>query len=283
MTFDPIQYKQTTRAQWEVAAPAWHRWGPFLESWLGAATERMLDAAGLAPGSQVLDVAAGAGGQSLAAARRVGDSGRVVATDISPAILTFAAKAAAEAGVTNLVTRELDGEALETLPAESFDAAVSRLGLIYFPDQAGALTGMRRAVRDGGRVAAIVYSTADRNGFFSLPVTIIRERAHLPAPAAGQPGPFSLGSPGVLETSLTKAGLREVAVHAVQAPLRLPSAAECVRFQRESFGALQQMLAGVPADQQSAVWEEIETALSRFETDDGFVGPAELLIGVGTR
>ena len=70
--FDPKQYKITTRQQWEDAAGAWHRWGPTLEAWLGEATEQMLDAARVGPGSRVLDVAAGAGGQTILAARRVG-------------------------------------------------------------------------------------------------------------------------------------------------------------------------------------------------------------------
>ena len=67
-------------------------------------------------------------------------------------------------------------------------------------------------------------------------------------------------------------------VEAVPAPLRLPSAAECVRFERESFGALHQMLAGVPEADRPTVWDEIEKALKQFETDDNFVGPCELLV-----
>ncbi len=246
MGFDPVQYKRTTRQQWEDDAEAWHRWGPVLEAWLGAATEAMLDAARIGDGSQVLDVAAGAGGQTLAAARRVGDAGRVVATDISPTILTFAAKAAAQAGLTNVETLEADGEALDALAPGSFDAASSRVGRIDCPDQQAALRGIHRALRPGGRVAAIVYSTPERNEFFSLPVSIIRERAQLAPPLPGQPGPFSLGAPGVLETTLQRAGFNEIMVEAVQSPLRLASAAECVRFERGSFGALHQMLAGMP-------------------------------------
>src|SRR5438309_5552847 len=76
VTFDPVHYKNTTRTQWEDAATAWHTWGPTLEDWLGEATTLMLDAAGITTGSSVLDVAAGAGGQSLAAAHRVGPSGQ---------------------------------------------------------------------------------------------------------------------------------------------------------------------------------------------------------------
>lgn len=283
MSFDPAQYKRTTRQQWEDAAEAWHRWGPTLEAWLGAATDAMLDAAGVADGSHVLDVAAGAGGQTLAAARRAGTAGRVVATDISPTILTFAAKVAAEAGLTNIETVEADGEALEVLAPGSFDAVISRVGLIYFPDQQAALRGMHRALRPGGRIAVVVYSTPDRNEFFSLPVSIIRERAQLPAPAPGQPGPFSLGAPGALEATLRQAGFGDVAVTAVPSPLRLASAADCVRFERESFGALHQMLANIEAAQREAVWTDIEAALARFDSPDGFVGPCELLVGWGTK
>ncbi len=283
MGFDPVQYKTTTRQQWEDAAEAWHRWGPTLEGWLGEATERMLDAAEVMPGSRVLDVAAGAGGQSLAAARRTGPSGSVVATDISPTILTYAAKSAAQAGLPNIETVEADGEALDALPAGSFDAVICRVGLIYFPDQQRALTGMRRALRAGGRISAIVYSTPDRNEFFSVPVSIIRERAQLPPPQPGQPGPFSLGAPGVLHDALTAAGFSDVTVETVPAPLQLSSAAECVRFERDSFGALHQMLAGVAPHEHAAVWDQIEVALARFETPDGFVGPCELLVGSGAK
>ena len=283
MAFDPVQYKTTTRQQWEDAAEAWHRWGHTIDTWLDPATDAMLDAAGVTTGSRVLDVAAGAGGQTLAAARRAGAKGRVVATDISPTILTYAAKAAAEAGLTNVETREADGEALDGLPAGSFDAVISRVGLIYFPDQQAALTGMRRTLRDGGRIAAVVYSTAERNEFFSLPVSIIRQRAQLPPPQPGQPGPFSLGAPGVLEQALTTAGFTDVRVETVPAPLELPSASACVQFERESFGALHQMLAGVPEAERPAVWEEIETALARFEANGRFVGPCELLVASGAR
>jgi SAM-dependent methyltransferase len=283
MAFDPIQYKTTTRQQWEDAAEAWHRWDPTLEEWLGDATRTMLDLAQVADGGRVLDVAAGAGGQTIAASRRVGATGRVLATDISPTILTYAAKAAAEAGLTNIDTLVADGEALDALEPGTFDAVVSRLGLIYFPDQQQALRGMRRALRDGGRVAAVVFSTPDRNEFFSVPVSIVRDRAQLPPPAPGQPGPFSLGTPGVLEAILTDAGFRDVTVVTVPAPVRMSSAAECARFERESFGALHQMLSNVPVGERDGVWTDIASGLARFETSEGFTGPCELLVAAGTK
>lgn len=279
--FDPIKFKATTRAQWENAADAWHRWGPFLGEWLGPATERMLDLAGVKTGSRVLDVAAGAGEQTLRAAHRVGPAGHVLATDISPAILEHAAATAREAGLSQVATRELDGEVLDALPAETFDAVISRVGLIYFPDQQKALAGMKHGLKPGGRIGAIVYSTADNNAFFAIPVSIIRRRAKLPPPLPGQPGPFSLGADGVLAAALERAGFRDVIVEKMEAPVRLPSAAECVRFERESFGALHQMMATLSDDERAGTWREIESALEKFEGPGGYVGPCEMLVGVG--
>ena len=282
VTFDPVRYKETTRAQWEEAATAWHTWGPTLEDWLREATTLMLDAAGVTAGSAVLDVAAGAGGQTLAAARRAGPSGSVLATDISPAILAYTADAAAAAGLDTVRTRELDGERLD-VDASSFDAVISRLGLIYLPDRAAALAGQHRALRPGGRVAAIVYGPAERNAFFAVPVSVIRRRAALPPPAPGQPGPFSLGAPGALEAELREAGFRDVGARTLDAPLRMPTAADCVRFERESFGALHQMLAGLTPAQREEAWTEITGELARFEGADGFAGPCELVVAWGTK
>jgi ubiquinone/menaquinone biosynthesis C-methylase UbiE len=282
VAFDPIQYKETTREQWQTAAEAWNHWGPTLAQWLDPATEVMLDMTGISAGSRVLDVAAGTGGQTLLAARRVGPTGFVLATDIAPRILAFAAEAARQAGLSNVKTRVLDGEHLD-IEDNSFDAVISRVGLIYFPDQQKALTGMHRVLKPGGKMAAIVYSTPEHNRFFSIPVSVIRRRAQLPPPLPGQPGPFSLGSPGVLEAAYTNAGFRDVQTRIVPAPVRMASAAECVRFERESFGALHQMLASLDATGRGAAWEEIAQELRSFEGAGGFEGPCELIIGVGTK
>lgn len=280
-TFDPDTFKATTRDQWQDAADAWHRWGGFVGDWLHEATEEMFDQARLATGSHVLDIAAGAGEQSLRAARRVGPTGRVLATDIAPELLHRCAEDARREGLAQVEVLELDGEAAGSLPPASFDAAVSRVGLIYFPDRAGALRGIRSALRTGGRFAAVVYSTPEANEFFSVPVRIIRARAGLPAPGPGLPGPFSLGGPGVLEAALEDAGYDDVEVRAVASPVRLASATECVRFQQESFGALHQMMRGLEPAAREDVWAEVTEALREFEGPSGFVGPCEMLVGSG--
>ena len=213
--FDPIAFRETTCAQWDSAADAWNRWSPLLNRWLGPATEMMLDMTHVQTGSRVLDVAAGAGGQTMAAASRVGPTGYVLATDLSPAILRHTAANARLAGFRHVETLVKDGEELAEIKATPFQAVISRVGLIYFPDQHKALTGMRDQLLEGGRVGAITYASAALNGFFSIPVGIIRRRASLPAPLPGQPGPFSLGDPDVLAKRLSDAGFKDVRVERV--------------------------------------------------------------------
>ncbi len=281
--FDPMAFKETTRTQWDSAAEAWNRWSPLLDRWLGPATDMMLEMTHVQTGSRVLDVAAGAGGQTMAAASRVGPTGYVLATDLSPAILRHTAANARLAGFGHVETLVKDGEALAEIKATPFDAVISRVGLIYFPDQHKALTGMRDQLREGGRVGAITYASAALNGFFAIPVGIIRRRAALPAPLPGQPGPFSLGDPDVLAKRLSDAGFKDVRIERVIAPVRLDSALDCLQFEQESFGALHQMLAGLSEPEKDDAWAEIEEALGQFEHDGRFEGPCEMLVASATK
>lgn len=280
--FDPVKYKNTTRDQWQTAAEAWFRWSPTLNQWLGQATETMLDMAGISTGHRVLDVAAGAGEQSITTAKKVGTTGYVLASDISSNILEFAEQMAKQAGLKNIETKVMDGENL-TIPDATFDAVISRVGLIYFPDQQRALKEMLRVLKPGGKVAAIVYSTPEKNKFFSVPVSIIRNRAKLPPPLPGQPGPFSLGAEGVIEKSFRQAGFINVKSVLVNSPLFMPAAKDCVRFEKESFGALHQMMSGLTDTEKESVWDEIEQELKKFETEKGFVGPCEMVVAIGSK
>jgi hypothetical protein len=142
---------------------------------------------------------------------------------------------------------------------------------------------MKQQLRDNGKVAAMVYSSADKNPFFSIPVSIIRRRAKLPAPLPGQPGPFSLGTPEILEKVFAAAGFSDIEVRTINAPVRLASATECLQFEQESFGALHQMLSGLSDAEKDDAWNEIEEALSQFERNGQFEGPCEMLVAVGTK
>ena len=154
---------------------------------------------------------------------------------------------------------------------------------MYFPDRIGALMEIRRVLKPGGRVAIGSFTPPEANRFFSIPIGIIRRRARLPPPPPGLPGPFSLGLQEVMEEALRKASFRDVQTRTIRTPLRLASTAECVRFERESFGALQQMLVGLPEPERKAAWDEVERELSQFQGQADFEAPTELIVGAGRK
>lgn len=281
-SFDAAKYKNAQREQWNKDGAAWRRWNPTLDRWYGEATREMLDLARILPGQRILDVAAGAGEPAVSAAERVGPGGYVLATDISEGIVELALQVARERGLEQIETRAMDGERLD-LPDASFDAVLCRLGLMYMPHPVAALREWSRALKTGGRVAVLVFSTPDRNPWGAVPASIIRRRAQLPPPVPGQPGPFSLGSPGVLEDAFRQAGFAKPEVHAVPVPKRATRAAEYVRVAREAFGGFNAMMAHLPAPERESVWNEVEDSMRVFESPDGFEAPGECLVGAATK
>ena len=277
MTFDPDAYKQAITREWGRTAPGWHRWIASLNEWYQVATETMLNHARVSRGHHVIDIAAGDGGQSIAAARRVGPSGQVLATDIAPEFVELARAVALDASLPQLRAEVMDAEAL-TAPDRSFDAAICRLGLMYLPNIQTALTEIRRVLRPGGRLAAIVFTTPERSPFFSIPVRLIRERRNLPPPPAEQPGPFALGAPGLLATHLEQAGYRDVLEQLIDVPIRFASAEECVQWRREASGTMQQLVSDLDEDEQAQIWRDVVEALRQFETADGFESPCQVLV-----
>jgi SAM-dependent methyltransferase len=281
-SFDAAKYKSAQREQWNKDGAAWRRWNPTLDRWYGEATRQMLDLARIQPGQRILDIAAGAGEPAVSAAERVGPSGYVLATDISEGIVELALQVARERGLKQIETRAMDGEKLD-LPDASFDAVLCRLGLMYMPHPVTALREWRRVLRAGGRVAVVVFSTPDRNSWGALPASIIRRRAQLPPPVPGQPGPFSLGGPGVLEGIFNRAGFANPEIRAVLVPHGMGSSAEYVQVAREAFGAFNAMMAHLPPQERETVWNEVEASMRSFELPSGFEVPGECLVGAATK
>jgi SAM-dependent methyltransferase len=239
----------------------------------------MLDLVRVAEGSRVLDVGAGAGDSTVAAARRVGSSGRVLATDVSASMLEIATALARQAGLNNIDTRVVDAQRLDLAP-DSFDAAVSRNCLMLIPDYRRALTSIRRVLKPGGRFAAIVFAAPDRCPYLSLPHAIVFRMGRFTSPAPEEFGEFRLGAPGVLEDAFGTAGFREVSVHAVPTRRRFPSLGEAMQYARGPLPLRELMARLSPAEQEQA-WAEIEHALAQFVGPQGYDSPCELLIGGG--
>ncbi len=257
------------------AAEKWRRGKAERDEFLRRPTELMLDLAELRAGLRVLDLAAGTGDQTVMAARRVGPAGYVLAADISANMLKLAVEVAQEEGLTNVETRVMDAEQID-LETDSFDAVICRLGLMLFPDPPKTLKELHCVLRPGGKLSAIVFSTAEKNPYQGIPIEILSRLGSVPPPM------FALAQPGVLENHLRRAGFTRVAVHVVGVQRHFPSTADVLgRIKDASFlrGPMEKLS---DTDREQA-WMEIEKRLRGFENPDGFEVRGEYLVGVGTK
>jgi ubiquinone/menaquinone biosynthesis C-methylase UbiE len=280
---DTQAFKTAVREQWDRSANGWNDHTSDIRAWLRTASDAMLDMAGIVPGASVLDVAAGAGDQTLDIAQRIGPQGRVLATDMSAGILALAKNNARQAGFQNVQTQVADGEDLQVEPA-SFDAVICRLGLMFFPNPLQGLLGMHSALRPGGRICSMVFSQPERNPCIGILMSTALRYAGLPARDPFQPGGLlSLGKPGLADELFRAAGFQNVATTALEAPFRMPTAHHYLNFIRSSASPIQQILGRLAPDVAAAAWAEMEDRLGVFTTADGWVGPNELLLTAGQR
>ena len=272
-----------TRAQWKQTAKGWSDAGTVIRPWLHRATQAMLGMAGITSGSHVLDVAAGAGDQTLDIAERVGPNGYVLATDLSPEILQFAAEQVAAAGHLNVETRVSDGQKLQIEDAR-FDVVVCRLGLMFFGDPLQGLREMARVLKPGGAVCTMVFGTPQANPCVATLMSTALRYAGMPPPDPYQPGGLlSLGKPGLIDELFREAGFLEIATTKVAAPFCLPTVKDYMNFVRTSAGPVVQIVKSMDPATAEAAWDDMENALGRYERPGGWEGPNELLLTAARR
>ena len=278
---EPVKEQQ--RASWDIAAQAWRGWWPVIQRGTDQVTREMCERAGLGPGFSVLDVATGVGEPALSAARAVGMTGRVVATDISPAMLAVAVERAVEAGVHNVDFRVSDAEVLD-LPSGAFDAALCRFGLMFCPDVSSALGGIQDALVPGGAFAAATWGPPDRAPLITLPMEIISQRLQLSSVPVEGPGIFSLCEQDALVALLSSSGFVEVRIGTAMVAPTFVCAEQYVEYMREVAAPLTQLLAAEPIAAQQRIWEAVADAVRPYSRPDGSVTlSAEALVVSGRR
>jgi len=278
MTTEPVRTWASTEA-----AEIWRQGAARRAQTLAIATTHMLECAALQPGLRVLDIAAGTGDQSVLAARLVGPAGSVLATDISASMLEAAALAAREQGLDNVETLVADASELD-VPAESFDAAISRFGLMFVPDLAAALSRVRRALKPGARFAALVWSTEDKNPYIGLQLGLVREMGRMPSPPPSLARTVTLSEPGKLADAFRAAGFVDVNVSAEATPRRFESVEDALEAMRSTSPAQGELGRLMSEAERKAYAAELERRVATYLQADGkVVLPGEALLGVGTK
>jgi SAM-dependent methyltransferase len=280
-SFDPTQYKAGQRREWGVSADGWKRYWNIWEQAAQHLNERLVDLARIRPGHRILDVATGLGEPAFTAAHRVGSTGSVVATDLSPAMLALAREEAIRLGLRNVEFQEMDAEEPH-LPARSFDAALCRWSLMFLPHLVAALSKLRELLVPEGRFAAAVWGAPERVPFVSIPMGVIRRVLQLPLPPAGIPGTFSLADEHMLERSFTQAGFAEVAIERQTLTLEYPSLEDFIEERPATSASIRIMLAEASVAQRETIWRMVAQAIGKYQDAAGVLRiPNETLCVVG--
>jgi ubiquinone/menaquinone biosynthesis C-methylase UbiE len=267
--FDPVAFKDAQRSDWQVAAPGWRKWYDVLEAGGEIVSRTLIERAGVGPGDTVLDVATGYGEPALTAARIVGPSGRVLATDIAADMLEFGRERAAQTGLDNVEFLEADAETL-SFDDESFDAVLCRQGLQFLPDVSGALKRLHTFLKRDGRLAAAVWGPPDTVQF-ARPVSVILKALDLPAPPPGRPGIFALADRHRLAQLVADAGFRDVETGTVTAVYATASPEDFTQWAREVAPPIANLLTGQSPEVQDQVWHKVTEAWAPLTTPDGRV------------
>ena len=223
--------------------------------------ESLCEAVDVRAGSQVLDVAAGNGNATLAAARRFA---HVTSTDYVGALLERGRERAA-AERLQVTFREADAEALPFADA-SFDVVLSTVGVMFTPHQDKAAAELLSVVRPGGRIGLACWTP---DGFIGQVLKTVGR--HLPAPPAGLNSPLRWG---------TEAGLRalfagqRIQVTPREFMFRYESAQHWVDVFRAFYGPVHRAFAALAPDRQQQLEGEIVALLARFNR----AGPESLVV-----
>ena len=269
-SIDAAEFRAGQRKQWNVAAHGWNKWSELIDRAASGVSERLVALAGVEPGSRVLDVAAGYGEPSLTAARKAGPEGSVTATDISPEMVAFGRERAKREGAENLEFVEADASSL-SFPEGSFDAAVSRWGIIFDPDGEGAAARVRGFIKPGGRMAISSWGTPDEVPFLGVPVRTVMSRLNVPPPAPGTPGPLSRPTEAALAGLLEGGGFAGVEAERITVTFELDSPEDFTTYVREIAPPITAMMASHPQEVQEQTWDAITEAAREYVGADGRV------------
>lgn len=272
-----------TLAAWEVSSQYWNKHQALIEQMFAPMSQALIDEAHIVSGHAVLDVGGGSGEPSLTIASVVGAEGSVTYTDPAAGMVRAARAEAERRGLRNIHFHQCPAEQL-AFPDNSFDAAVSRLSAMFFPDMLAGLREMIRVVKPDSPVSFLVWAGKDGNPFFTAVTTVIDRFVPAEPEDEDAPAAFRFAAAGKLAKLLQEAGATSVTERTLSFTIDAPITVE--RFwelRTEMSDSFRNKLARLVPDQVAAIRYTVQKAVASYFKTGSMSFPAQVLIVTGKK
>lgn len=269
--------------KWSESAPYWEKYRTVIRKMFAPVTQALIEDARIARGNSVLDVATGTGEPALSIANLVGPEGKVVGTDAVPEMVEAARRESSRRKLQNASFEVASSDSLP-FPANTFDAAVSRFGVMFFPSPVDCVRDVLRVLKPGARIAMAVWHFAERNPFDYTVSQVVERYVESTAPTQCSPDMFRFAKPGELLAVLLRAGATVTSERLLQFSIRASMSVEDFwTLRSEMSEKLRTRLAPLSKPQIAKLKREVIEALSVYSSERGMSFPAEVLIVSGAK
>ena len=251
-------------------AAAWRKWFHIMEAGAQNLSDRMVALASVSAGSHVLDIATGLGEPAMTAARATGSTGRVLATDLSADMLAFAKERADALSLDHVEFQVLDANRID-FPEASFDAVLSRWGMMFVAGLDDTMAAIRSCLKPDGVFVAAVWGNPEDAPAVSLGNRVVLRSLGLPPPNEGPMTPFALRDTAALCERARNAGFSDVSGEWVDVVYEFETVEVFVEYRRDRSGALLDKLTHIPAEEMDAAWQAVGDAAREYALSDGMV------------
>ncbi len=278
-----MQPDQEVINRWTNSAPFWERNHAVIRQMFAPVAQALVVDAQIAGQQEVLDVATGPGEPALTLAELVGPAGKVIGVDPIPEMIAGARRAAGRLGLKNATFEVASADQLP-FPDSTFDAVISRFGVMFFPSPVDGIREMLRVLKPGRKVALAVWAPADQNPFHFVLSRIVDRYVESPPVDPDAPDAFRFAGSGKLLKILSEAGVVAPIERVLQFKIEAP-------FSPEEFWTLRcdmsEVLRGKIASLSEKVRAEVKRqalgAFREYSTDRGMSFPAEVLVLSGSK
>jgi SAM-dependent methyltransferase len=278
-----MQADQEVINRWSSSAPYWEKHGEIIRQMFAPITQALVEDAQIGSQQIVLDIAMGPGEPALSVAAVVGPQGKIFGIDPIPEMVAAARRAADRLGLRNAQFDVAFADHLP-FPADTFDAVISRFGVMFFPSPVDAVREMLRVLKPGRKLALAVWHFAERNPFHYTLSRIIERYVDSPPPAPDAPDAFRFARPGKLAEVLTEAGATAATERLLQFTIRASISVEDYWTLRcEISDKLREKIAMLSREQVSEVKRQALEGFREYSADRGLSFPAEVLMVSGAK